>query len=378
MTPVPVVQITETLLVGGMEQVVVSLCQAMDRSRWAPHVVCLKAAGPLADACAAIGVPVYVVTDHLRNPYLAFTEVARYLRRIKAGVVHTHNTSGFIWGGLGVLLAGTPRWIHTEHGRAYPDRKRHTIPERWLSHRADAVVGVSDQATADLTHWVGIAPEKLVTIANGVPSSRIPEPDRPGARAALGLSADAVVIGTVARLLPEKGIDRLLRSFAIVHAANPAAQLVVCGDGDARASLEALAVSLGIAPAVQFTGMRLDATKLLAAFDVFALSSVREGLPMALLESLAAGVPIVSMTVGGVARAVRPGQTGVLVPDGDEAALAAALLDVLANPAELARLGANGRRVFREEFTAESMLARYEALYHDGAAALPALRRGPR
>jgi glycosyltransferase involved in cell wall biosynthesis len=375
MTPVPVVQITETLLVGGMEQVVVSLCQAMDRERWTPHVVCLKHGGPLADACAAMQVPVYVVAEHARNPYLAFTTLARHLRDLNAAVVHTHNTSGFIWGGLSVLLAGTPRWIHTEHGRAFPDLKRRVIAERLLSHRADAVVGVSDQATADLAQWVGIAPSKLVTIANGVPASRIPEPDRAGARAALGLANDAVVIGTLARLLPEKGIDRLLRSFAVVHRENPAAQLVLCGDGDARSALEALAASLGVTAAVHFTGMRLDAPKLLAAFDLFALSSVREGLPMALLESLAAGVPIVSMNVGGVARAVRPGLTGVLVPDGDEAALAAALLDLLADPAERARLGSNARRVFREEFTAESMVARYESLYRDGAAALPALRR---
>lgn len=372
--PVPVVQVTETLHVGGMEQVVVSLCQTMDRRQWAPHVICLKEAGPLADMCRSLDVPVFVAGDDALSPYLAFLNTAAYLRRIGAGVVHTHNRSGLIWGGLGLLVANTARWVHTEHGRAFPDRRRTMLAERLLSHRADAVIGVSAQATADLERWVGIATAKLATIPNGVPETRIPVPDRGRARAALGLPLDVPVVGALARLSPEKGIDRLLRVFAHVRAEQPAAHLVLCGDGDARPALVAEAEALGIAEAVHFLGMRLDAAALLAGFDVFALSSVREGLPMALLESLASGVPIAAMHVGGVAQAVRPGETGVLVPDGDEPALARAIVGLLRDDAMRARMGAAGQRIFHDEFTATSMVGRYEALYREGARALPALR----
>jgi glycosyltransferase involved in cell wall biosynthesis len=366
--PRVVAQITETLLMGGMEQVVVSLCLSMDRARWTPHVICLKSSGPLADACTAAGIPVYVAGEHSQSPYLTFLTIARHLREIGADVAHTHNTSGFIWGGLGILLAGTRRWVHTEHGRAFPDSRRRMLAERILSYRADAVVGVSSESTADLRRWVGVSAAKLQTIPNGVPAARIPTPDRAGARAALGIGPDVPVIGTLARLVPEKGVDRLLRVFAQVRASIPNALLVVCGDGVEQAALDAQASALGIRSSVQFLGMRLDATRLLAAFDVFALTSIREGLPMALLESLAASVPIASMDVGGVARAVRHEVTGVLVPPGDEDALATALVELLRDPARRARLGAEGRRIFLDEFTAGAMWRRYEQLYLAGTA----------
>lgn len=360
-----VMLVVETLGMGGMEQVVVTLARALDRERFEPEILCLKEAGPLAEVARDHDIPVHGIGYVAGRPdYLAFTKVARVLRERRVSVVHSHNTCAFIFGTLGARLAGVRTIVHTDHARAFPDRFRYMAAEYLLSHLVYRVVGVSAPTSEALHRHERIPRRKLVTIPNGIDRSRYAVAlDRAQARRALGIAAEAPVIALAARLTEQKGLAYLLRALPAVIARHPDVVLLVAGDGPLRPALEAQAAELGVAPHVRFLGMRDDIAALLRACDVYALPSVWEGLPMAILEAMAAGLPVVGSDVGGVSTAVEHGVTGLLVPERDPARLAEALLAVLGDRVLRRRLGDEARRVFERRFTAEAMARAYEALY---------------
>jgi len=171
---------------------------------------------------------------------------------------------------------------------------------------------------------------------------------------------------TLARLSPQKGIDTLVTAAGLV----PEAKFLVVGDGPERTALEAQAESLGISSRVSFLGHRRDVPALLASADVFALPSLFEGLPLSVLEAMAAAKPVVASRIGGTDEAVVDGVTGILVPPSDPAALAQAIRTVLADPQLAARMGGAGRARVHEAFTAQAMARGVEAVY-DELLALP-------
>ena len=357
--------VVETLGMGGMEQVVVTLARALDRDRFVPEILCLKESGPLAVVARDAGIPVHGIGYVPGRPdYFAFTKVARLLRERGTTVVHSHNTCAFIFGALGGRLAGVRTIVHTDHARAYPDRFRYVAAEHLLSHLVHRVVGVSDATTEALYEHERIPRRKLVTVPNGIDRSRyVVDADRAETRRALGIAPGTPVIGLGARLTEQKGIEFLVRALPRVVERHPAATVVIAGDGPVRPALEALAAELGVAERVRFLGMRNDIGALMRAFDVYALPSVWEGLPMAILEAMAAGLPIVASDVGGVGSAIVEGRTGFLVPPRDVERLADTLSLVLADDVMRRRVGEEARRVFHARYTAEAMARAYESLY---------------
>jgi glycosyltransferase involved in cell wall biosynthesis len=210
---------------------------------------------------------------------------------------------------------------------------------------------------------------RFVTVRNGI-SSAAPR-DRAAARATLGLAPEARAILTVGSLTKQKAQHVLLEAFATVARADARATLLVAGSGPRAEELAARSASLGIADRVHWLGARDDVGDLLAACDVFALSSEREGLPVTLLEAMRAERPVVSTRAGGCGEAVADGITGRLVAVGDAAALGEALRGTLADPAAAAGLGRAGRARWAERFTAERMVRETEAL------CVALLHRGP-
>ena len=362
---IKLVQVSHGMGTGGLERVIVTLCRGIDRDRFEPEVVTLKYLGPLADELADIGIRVRLVNSvEGRADYVAPFRVARALRELRADVVHTHNTQPFLEGGLGAVLARTPTLVHTDHARLYPDKFRYIAAERMMAHFAYRVVGVSDETTQALAHHHRISPRKLCTIPNGIDGKPFEiSIDQRAKRRELGIEGDGPVFGTIGRLVPQKGIDRLLHSMKLVVERRPDATLVLAGTGNKEDELKALAMTLGIADRVRFLGLRRDVAELLKVFDVYVLSSVWEGLPIALLEALAASCPIVSTAVGGVPTVVTPGVNGELVPAGDAPALANALVELLGDSERLAAYRRGARRMFVERFTIEHMVSAYEKLY---------------
>lgn len=352
--------------IGGLERVVATIARTIDRSLFDPQVLCLRYKGDFGAALEADGVPVHVLPwEEGTTDYLAFRDVARIIRTERIDVIHTHNTDPFISGGLARLLV--PKrvvHVHTDHARSFPDATRYHVAEHVLSWFTHAVVGVSEHTTDNLRRYERISPRKLVTIPNGIDPSPYDHPaPRDEIRAELGVAPDVPLMGLAARLTDQKGIDVLLRALPSVLERVPRAHLVVAGDGPEREPLEALAHEVGVADAVSFLGPRTDFVDLITGLDVYALPSRWEGLPMVILEAMAARVAIVAAAVGGVPRAVVDGRSGLLVASEDEAALAAALVRALSEPALRRSLADEARRTFEAEYSADVMTRRYERLY---------------
>jgi glycosyltransferase involved in cell wall biosynthesis len=355
--------------VGGLSKVVLALCDNIDRSRFDLSALCLKYRGELADELERKGIPVLLVEQTERTDYLAFLKVRRILRRERIDVVHTHNTPGLLDGGLGAILAGGRRIVHTEHGRAFPDTRRMMLAERLLSYATHRFVGVSQKTVDDLVRFEAIPRRKIELIPNGIDADPFRRSiDRSLKLEELGLPADCPIIGIGARLAPEKGFEHLLEAVRLMRAEFPELRLLIAGKGPLQAELEALTRAKGISDSVLFLGLRHDMPELLKLFDVYVLSSLSEGLPMGLLEAMAAECPIVSTSVGGIPSVIEDGVNGFLVPAGDPEALAAAIARLLRDPQMRRDFAARSLVVFERGYGAEQMTRRYEELYLGSAA----------
>jgi len=358
-------QITHDLGLGGLEQVIVTLLRTIDRSRFEPSILCLRKIGPMAERLNGIDIPIFQVPWSPHRPnYLAFREVGRILREQRINVIHTHNTWAFVDGGLGGLLAGVKTHIHTDHARSFPDHLRLMVAEHVMSHLTYKVVGVSQDSAEKLRRYEKIPRRKLTVITNGIETDRYRCVINAGAkRRELGIGDRAPIIGLNARLTEQKGITYLLQCLPVIRARFPNVMLLVAGEGNLLDKLMAEAAQLGVSDHVRFLGLRTDAHELLQLYDVYASASLWEGLPMSLLEAMAARRAIVSTDVGGVSTAIEHGVNGTLVGSRDPQALATAIIELLESASLRERYGDAASRLVDLRFSAEAMTRRYEQLY---------------
>ena len=287
----------------------------------------------------------------------------RWLARHGPDLLHIH--AGVGWEGHGLAVAGrdagVARLVRTEH---LPDVI--TDPQQREAHTAglalvDAVICVSSGAAASFEQ-TGIPGFRPTVIRNGVPPAR-PSRGPQATRALVGLTPERRVLLTTARLTPQKGLATLLDAMPAVLDRHPEAVLLLAGDGPLETALRTQIDRLGLAGAVRLLGRRSDVPDLMAASDLFVLPSLFEGLPLAVLEAMAAGLPVVATAVGGTDEAVVDEVTGRLVRPGDAAALATAITACLSDPAMASAFGAAARARFRTVFTARRMANETAALY---------------
>ena len=344
--------ILDSLGVGGAERLVVALAQAQ---KSAGHDVAVHAlgTGALLEDLRASGVPAVFHPGGTRVQLPC--SLWRSLR-LGADVVHCHNIRPTVMAAPVARLGGARVVISTRHGLSTRSFRREA--KFWLAASfCDHVVAVSESAHRSLASDRWASPRKLVTIQNGslpLPWEPAPDVDR---------LAGGLVIVTVGRLVREKDYSSLLRAFAIARREIEDLRLWIVGDGAERAPLEALARELDLGDAVVFAGYRRNIGSWLAKADLFVLSSISEGLPVALLEAMAAGRPVVVTEVGGMPEVVRDAGAGRIVPPSQPDVLAATLVELASRRAELPVLGAAGRRHYEQHFTLERMAARYMALY---------------
>jgi glycosyltransferase involved in cell wall biosynthesis len=248
----------------------------------------------------------------------------------------------------------------TEQPETTPFLRAYDALNRFLLCRADRVVAVSPAIAAGLIRQ-GVKASRLATIGNGLDAARFQLPHREWEDAPQGVR----VVGIVGRLIREKGPYILLEAAARIIREIPGTLFVFVGDGPERAELERTAAQLGLSDHVRFAGERNSMPEVYASFDVFALPSFSEGMPMTVLEAMAAGLPIVATTVGAVPGLLEPAGCGILCPPGDASALAAALLRVLQDPALAERLGIAAQQHLRAHYSAEAMARQYLALYEE-------------
>jgi sugar transferase (PEP-CTERM/EpsH1 system associated) len=360
-----IAHLTHSLGQGGVERGILNLATRLPGERFRQIVISLNEPSDLAPAIGADRV--FRLGKRPGNDLAVVLRLAKVLRAEQVDLLHARGWATLLEGRLAAWLVPGCRMVYGYHGTTYEDlrrpRRRRLLAQRLLLPRMDALVAVSPSAARTWLSEVGLPGAPVQVIPDGV---SLPTPAGPATRAALrrGLGIPGgFCLGTVGRLDPVKDQATLLRAFARLRLDGLPATLLLIGDGPERSRLEALTARLGLHGAVRFLGSRTDAPRLLPAMDLFVQSSLSEALPNALLEALAAGVPVVATAVGGTCDVLHDGETGALVPPGDPERLAADIGRLLGDPAGRERYAAAGRRLVRARYSLEAMLRAYAHLY---------------
>ncbi len=363
--PWHVAHVIGALRTGGAERQLVNYLLAANREEFRHTAVCLAEPGELASVVEAAGIP--VVTIRLRQRHLPASPfaLAAWLRREDVAVVHAHMHDAALWGRVAGKLAGVPVLMTTEHGKELWKGRLRVAIDHHLSRWTARHIAVSHDGREIRLHRERIDAERIVLIPNGVfvPADPVNAAGRRRVREELGLPEGTPVLGTVGRVVAAKGYEHLLDALEIARARTPNLRWLAVGDGESRDALTRTAATRGLTDAVIWAGQRQDIYDLLAAMDIWVMSSVREGLPVALLEAMAGQKPIVATNVGGIPDAVADGREALLVPPADPAALAAAIGALLADPARAAALAAAARRKAQTTYTIASVAGQIEDLY---------------
>lgn len=373
-----VAHVITRMIIGGAQETVLLAAALADRSRFDPVVVTgpqTGSEGSLHEQAAARGVEVFIVPElvrqvDVRRDLAIVPTLTAVFKRLGAQVVHTNSSKAGIVGRVAARRAGVPRIVHTVHGWPFHQHQRAAVAHVWkvLERRtaplADRLVVVADaDRVKGLAAGIG-RPDQYETVRSGLELSLYAADAavRAAVRAELELPQDAVVLGAVNRLSPQKDPLSLLRALAVPLRRHPNARLLLVGDGPLRPAVEALVTELGLSSQVVAVGLRTDVPRLLAAMDVFVSASLWEGLPRTVLQAMATGLPVVATAADGILDIVVDGQTGLLAEPGRPADLGAATLRVLEEPClgpALAREAA-----YRlPEFDAHEMVRRLERIY---------------
>jgi glycosyltransferase involved in cell wall biosynthesis len=371
-TPSPVqpviCQLLHGLPVGGAEVLAARLARQL-RGRLRFVFACLDEVGSLGEQLRAEGLPVHLLGRRPGVDWCCALRLARLLRQERVDLLHAHQYTPFFYGSAARLLSRRPSVLFTEHGRFYPDhpRRKRMVANRLLLERRDRVVGVGRAVRQALIDNEGLPPARVGVIYNGI------DPDtfrngierRLAVRQEIGVGAGDFLLLQVARLVPQKDHLTSLRTIARVARKRPDARLVLAGDGPQLRLILEFVAARNLSDRVRVLGLRTDVPRLLAAADAVLLTSLSEGVPLTLLEAMAARLPVVATDVTGVGEVVVDGTTGLLAPAGDDEALAERVLR-LAGDAELRRqLGRQGRERVEAQFSEAQMLAAYERLYRE-------------
>lgn len=339
------------------------------RGRYRFVFACLDQLGTLGEELRREGFVVEVFERHPGIDFGCMRRLRRFWQREQVALVHAHQYTPFFYALAARGLRRRPPVLFTEHGRSFPDypRPKRILFNRLMFRRGDRVVAVGEAVRRALVENEGIAENRVERIYNGVDFSafgRRPE-DRAALRKRLGFDTDQWLIVQVARLDPLKDHATAIRTIERVAGKRADARLVLVGEGPERARIEAEIASRGIGPHVSLLGLRSDVADLLQASDLFLLTSVSEGIPVTLIEAMAAGLPVVATDVGGVAEVVVDGTTGLLVPSGDDAALADALLHLTDDADQRRQMSDCAQQRAEAVFSEAQMHASYEAVYEE-------------
>jgi glycosyltransferase involved in cell wall biosynthesis len=347
-----VAHVTLGLDVGGQERLLVEFARHADRALFDLCFVSLTGRGWLADQIEEHGWPVLTMHEQAGFRPGIGVRLARLLRRERIDVIHTHDERPLVYGALASCLVRGVHHVHTRHGQRVEITRGQKLLVWLASCGTGEFVCVSEDA-GRVAVAQGIAARKIRTVWNGIDLTKFSYiGPRPGGPAIL-----------VARLSPIKDVETLLRAAALAVAEQPGFRVEIAGDGPCLADLRRVTSELCLAETVRFLGEVRDVPALLARAGLVVLSSLSEGVSLTLLEGMARGLPVVATRVGGNPEVLVDGETGLLVPPRDPAALARAMLQVWRDGEAARRLGRAGRRRVEAHFDVRHMVAHYETLY---------------
>jgi sugar transferase (PEP-CTERM/EpsH1 system associated) len=359
-----ILHLCESSETGGAESVLIRLVEGLDKNRYR-SMVCLLSDGWLKDQLEKRRIETVVIPQPHSFDVRWLLRAYRLLKEHQIHVMHSHEFATNVYASFLSWVTGVPV-VATAHGKNYyGDKWRRRAAYRFAA-RHSVMVAVSNDLKRFLTERIGILPRHIRVVHNGIDLHQYSASETNAAiRAHLGIGTGQRVIGTVGNLFAVKGHTYLLKACKAVVGAYPNILVLIAGEGDQLGALEKEASDLGIAANVRFLGFRDDVPALLHAMDVFVLPSLSEGLPLAILEALALGKPVVATHVGGIPEVVQDGLTGFLVAPKDPQALAEKILLLLRHPETASDLGRAGRRRVEDAFSIKKMIHEYQWLYEN-------------
>lgn len=379
--PIRVARVIARLNIGGPAQHTVLLTAGLDRTRFTTTLitgVVGSTEGDFTPEARKRGVEPIVISQLGRairpaQDLAAVAALIRLFRRLRPDIVHTHTAKAGALGRLAARAAGVPVRIHTFHGHVLNGyfspavTQGFVCAERALARMTDRLVAVSPRLRTELLGKGIGRSEQFEVVPLGLDLGRFrgPRTESAALRPALGVTGDVPLLGIVGRLVPIKDHATLFAAMALLPSGPQAPHLLVVGDGEEREPLERLAARIGLEKRVHFLGWRADLDAILPELDVVICASKNEGTPVALIEAMAAGVPVLSTDVGGVGDLVAHGKTGWLVPPSDPSSMARAIQHLMGDKGLCARLAAEGRTIALDEYDVTRLISRMEALYTD-------------
>ncbi len=366
-----IVFITDSLVnLNGAERNLFEIVTRLDRKRFNPVVMGFKS-GLAAEKLRENGIEVVDLQIGRIYSLPALVKAARffsYLKSKKIDLVVTYHEGSDFWAGATAWLAGIPVRISSRRDMGYKLKKSHILMYRMVNNKLfTRIIAVSNAVRNVIFEREHTLWSKIVTIPNGTDIARFNQPvDPASAREKLGILSNSPVVGIISGLRPIKGLENFIKSAARVKQENPDARFLIVGwsgDKKYREKLFKLTDELGIREKVIFAGQRDDIPQLLAVMDIFVNSSYNEGFSNAIIEAMAASKPVIATNGGGNPEAVIPGETGILVPPEDDAALAEAVIKLLEDPQIREKMAVAGREKVESEFSVELMVEREEKLF---------------
>ncbi len=354
------------LEIGGAQTMLLQLLRHLDRDQFSPVVACFYGGySPLADEIRALDVPVVDLGMPSKWRLDGLWRLYRTLWLGRPSILHASLFHANIPARLLGRLASVPIIITWRQNISIGRPWREKV-NRWTAPLDDHVTAVCQLARQAEIEGTAVPPHKVSILYNCIdpaPFATDKTAQRTQIRQEFGIPPAAPLIGVVGRLHPQKGLPHLLNALPHTRQQLPETRLLIVGDGELQDELSAQAQKLGLSDVIIFTGARSDIPDILAALDLFVLPSLWEGLPLAVLEAMAAGLPVVATAVGGVPELVTDGETGRLVPPGDTVALAQAIIAILSQPSQSQMMGAAGQARAASDFNAATITRQLEALY---------------
>jgi sugar transferase (PEP-CTERM/EpsH1 system associated) len=356
-----------SLDVGGIETLILELSKRLNPSRFKPEICVLSTKGNLGNEFENAGITVHPLNKKEGLGWSIPFKLSRIIKERGIDILHSQNQSSWLYAAIAAKLARIPL-VHTVHSNVSfnnPHPHRWLLLQRHLAKHTRLIICVANSNAKFMQEKQHIPAEKIRVVYNGIEpeiySSAASDPE--SKKMELGITKGDVIIGNVARFSPPKDHENLIRAFKQVLQSVPAAKLLLIGDGPLEYKIKSLVSKLGLGNQVKFLGRRRDIPGLLKTFDVFVLPSSSEGLPMAILEAMASGLPIIATNVGGNPEVVINEETGIIVPAKNPGALAEATCRLLSNRNEARNMGVRGQNRVKGYFTFEAMAREYAAIY---------------
>ena len=360
--------VVNSLNPGGAERLAVQMSQAF-AGEFEVSVVCLDEPGLWAGGLRRQGIPVYCLYRQSGLDISVAFKLAQYCRRHQVDIIHAHQCTPWFYAGLSRLVCSPPRLLFEEHGRFFPEvmnRKRVFFNKTVIRRLTHRFVAVSEDVRNRLVEYEGLLYNQIEVVYNGVaPDPPLDSTERDPLRQSFGIGPDDFLVGTAGRFDSIKNLPMLLKSIAEAREKNVSIRGLLVGNGPAFEQVGKLRDNLGLSEVIVMPGHRDDARQLIQCMDLFVLSSFSEGTSVALLEAIAAGVPVAVTAVGGNPEVVVGGHTGWVVGSDSVQDLKGAIFEAASHRQKARQFAEAGGRRFNEKFTIQKMLQSYRRIYSE-------------